>query len=75
MEQILKDITNRYKLLRGYKVNYIPGWDCHGLPIELKALKIGSAKGIYLSDPLEIREKGKKNVMDNLNQKLAENTN
>ena len=36
--QILKDVTNRYKLLQGYKVNYVPGWDCHGLPIEQKAL-------------------------------------
>ena len=32
-----QDITIRWKLLRGFKVNYIPGWDCHGLPIELKA--------------------------------------
>lgn len=35
--QILKDITLRQKLLQGYKVHYVPGWDCHGLPIELKA--------------------------------------
>lgn len=28
----------RQKLLKGYKVHYVPGWDCHGLPIELKAL-------------------------------------
>ena len=38
VNKILKDITNRYKVLNGYNVNYIPGWDCHGLPIELKAL-------------------------------------
>lgn len=31
----LKDIINRYKILRGYQINYIPGWDCHGLPISL----------------------------------------
>ncbi len=36
--QILKDVTNRYKLLQGHRVNFIPGWDCHGLPIEQKAL-------------------------------------
>ncbi|CAB4373577.1 unnamed protein product [Rhizophagus irregularis] len=39
LNKVLKDIINRYKILHGYKVNYIPGWDCHGLPIELKALK------------------------------------
>ncbi|KAJ9059834.1 isoleucine-tRNA ligase [Entomophthora muscae] len=38
LNKVLKDIINRYKLLRGYRVRYIPGWDCHGLPIELKAL-------------------------------------
>ena len=39
VNKVLKDICIRYKILRGYKVNYIPGWDCHGLPIELNALK------------------------------------
>ncbi|GAB5368908.1 hypothetical protein AAMO2058_001359700 [Amorphochlora amoebiformis] len=38
MNKILKDIINRHKLLKGYKIDYIPGWDCHGLPIELKAM-------------------------------------
>jgi isoleucyl-tRNA synthetase len=54
--QILKDITNRYKLLRGYQINYVPGWDCHGLPIELKAVRDGK-QGI-LTDPIKIRDAG-----------------
>lgn len=29
----------RYQIQRGRKVSFIPGWDCHGLPIELKALQ------------------------------------
>ena len=33
VNKILKDITTRSKLLSGYKINYRPGWDCHGLPI------------------------------------------
>lgn len=33
VNKVLKDIINRYKILSGYKLNYIPGWDCHGLPI------------------------------------------
>ncbi|GLT91885.1 hypothetical protein SLE2022_097470 [Rubroshorea leprosula] len=39
LNKILKDIINRYKLLQNYKVHYVPGWDCHGLPIELKVLQ------------------------------------
>lgn len=34
LNKILKDFINRYKMLSGYKVVYIPGWDVHGLPIE-----------------------------------------
>lgn len=36
LNKILKDIINKFKILDGYKVTFIPGWDCHGLPIELK---------------------------------------
>lgn len=39
LNKVLKDIINKYKLLQGHKVRYVPGWDCHGLPIELKVLK------------------------------------
>ncbi len=33
--KILKDIINKYKLSKGFKIKFVPGWDCHGLPIEL----------------------------------------
>jgi isoleucyl-tRNA synthetase len=36
LNKILKDIVVRYKTLRGFSAPYIPGWDCHGLPIEFK---------------------------------------
>lgn len=39
LNKVLKDTVSRFELLQGKKVNYIPGWDCHGLPIELKALE------------------------------------
>ncbi|KAK8388139.1 hypothetical protein O3P69_020200 [Scylla paramamosain] len=61
VNKILKDITLRQKLLQGYKVHYIPGWDCHGLPIELKATQVDKKKKTpanqlsSYSDPLEIR--------------------
>lgn len=41
--QILKDFINRYQMLKGRKVSYVPGWDCHGLPIELKVRVIHRA--------------------------------
>ena len=36
MNKILKDIIIKYQTLRGKSAPYIPGWDCHGLPIEFK---------------------------------------
>lgn len=47
--KIIKDIINKSKLLEGYSVPYIPGWDCHGLPIEINVeKKIGKA-GVKVS--------------------------
>ncbi|HIH2763660.1 MAG TPA: class I tRNA ligase family protein [Candidatus Azoamicus sp.] len=37
--KILKDIISKFKKLNGYETNFIPGWDCHGLPIELNVEK------------------------------------
>nr|XP_061798836.1 isoleucine--tRNA ligase, mitochondrial-like [Nerophis lumbriciformis] len=56
LNKILKDIHNRFEMLRGRQVHYIPGWDCHGLPIELKAL--GELGAVDLS-PLQIRQKAR----------------
>ncbi|KZT10283.1 isoleucyl-tRNA synthetase [Laetiporus sulphureus 93-53] len=42
LNKILKDIINRYHVSLGHRVHYMPGWDCHGLPIENKVLaKLG----------------------------------
>ena len=38
MNKILKDFVNRRKLLEGRRAKFVPGWDTHGLPIELKVL-------------------------------------
>uniref|UniRef100_A0A671VRL6 Isoleucine--tRNA ligase, mitochondrial n=1 Tax=Sparus aurata TaxID=8175 RepID=A0A671VRL6_SPAAU len=56
LNKILKDIRNRFEMLRGRQVHYIPGWDCHGLPIELKALGELATSGL---DPLQIRHKAR----------------
>ncbi|KAK3329094.1 tRNA synthetases class I-domain-containing protein [Apodospora peruviana] len=47
LNKILKDIILRVKVQQGRRVSYIPGWDCHGLPIELKA--VGAAAGKRMS--------------------------
>lgn len=55
LNKILKDIIVKYKAMTGYKAAYVPGWDCHGLPIELKALKsIGVDNGAI--DPVTLRK-------------------
>ena len=45
LNKILKDILCRFKLSQGYRVDYVPGWDCHGLPIELKAIEQHASLG------------------------------
>src|SRR5208282_6372243 len=39
LNKILKDIIVKYKTLRGFSASYVPGWDCHGLPIEYKVMQ------------------------------------
>ncbi len=39
LNKILKDIIIKSKTMSGYQVPYVPGWDCHGLPIEHQVLK------------------------------------
>ncbi|MEC4815812.1 MAG: isoleucine--tRNA ligase [Scytonema sp. PMC 1069.18] len=59
LNKILKDIINRYQLLRGRKVRYIPGWDCHGLPIELKVLQNMKPAERQNLTPLQLRQKAR----------------
>ncbi|KAI0881268.1 isoleucyl-tRNA synthetase [Annulohypoxylon maeteangense] len=61
LNKILKDMILRTKIQQGRRVNYIPGWDCHGLPIELKALE--NSKNAKLT-PIEIR-KSARNLASN----------
>ena len=51
LNKILKDITCRVQLSKGKRVNYVPGWDCHGLPIELKALEKWRSQTSSQGDP------------------------
>ncbi len=40
LNKILKDVILRYKSMKGFATPYVPGWDCHGLPIEHKVVKM-----------------------------------
>jgi isoleucyl-tRNA synthetase len=56
LNKVLKDMVVRYKTLRGFNSPYIPGWDCHGLPIEFKVTQQMRKAGDTASDPAAIRK-------------------
>ena len=56
VNKILKDIIVKSKYLAGYDAPYIPGWDCHGLPIEIAIEKKYGKVGVKL-DATEFRQK------------------
>ncbi|GMM32430.1 isoleucine--tRNA ligase [Martiniozyma asiatica (nom. inval.)] len=65
LNKVLKDVITRYELIQGKKVHYVPGWDCHGLPIELKTLeKLGKER--------KEEEKNIKKKMKKLNKTSSE---
>jgi isoleucyl-tRNA synthetase len=55
LNKILKDIIVKYKALRGFRSPYIPGWDCHGLPIEFKVTQEMRKAGNAASDAATVR--------------------
>lgn len=50
LNKILKDLVTRSQQMLGYDSNYVPGWDCHGLPIEWKIEEQYRAKGLNKDD-------------------------
>jgi isoleucyl-tRNA synthetase len=57
LNKILKDVIVKSRAMMGFYTPYVPGWDCHGLPIELQVEKeIGRAKKDAMPKP-EIRER------------------
>jgi len=59
LNKILKDFIVRSKNMQGFNALYVPGWDCHGLPIEIKVDKNLGEKKKSMS-VIEIREECKK---------------
>lgn len=56
LNKILKDIIIKYETLRGRRAPYVPGWDCHGLPIEFKVVQEMRKKGETDVAPATIRK-------------------
>lgn len=56
LNKILKDIIIKYKTLRGFSAPYVPGWDCHGLPIEFKVSQEMRNAGDTNADAVTIRK-------------------
>ncbi|XP_049879841.1 isoleucine--tRNA ligase, mitochondrial [Pectinophora gossypiella] len=72
VNKIIKDINNRSQVLQGNKVHYVPGWDCHGLPIELKALqKAKKSSKCDISYPVEIRNIARKFALETVAKQKA----
>ena len=52
LNKVLKDLVVKSKTMAGFEAPFVPGWDCHGLPIEFKVVK--QTQGL---EPAEIRER------------------
>ncbi|GLC44547.1 hypothetical protein PLESTM_001611900 [Pleodorina starrii] len=59
LNKVLKDFINRYQLLQGRRAKFVPGWDTHGLPIELKVLQSLPEKERKALGVLELRAKAR----------------
>ncbi|MBU4560756.1 isoleucine--tRNA ligase [bacterium] len=56
LNKILKDIIIKFKTMSGLDAPFVPGWDCHGLPIEHQVMKLMGVEGLKISQ-IEIRER------------------
>src|SRR3954454_19155359 len=57
INKVLKDVILRFRTMQGYQTPYVPGWDCHGLPIEHKIQEELKKKGKNIREmaPVEVR--------------------
>lgn len=66
MNKISKDIINRYHMMQGQDVEYVPGWDCHGQPIEHKVEETLGTKKFNELPKSKIREICRKVAVENV---------
>ncbi len=67
LNKILKDIIIKHKVLNNYKIFYKPGWDCHGLPIELEIQKKYKKKLNNIKNLKKFKKKCLKYVIKQIN--------
>lgn len=71
LNKVLKDFIVKYKNMSGFYAPYVPGWDTHGLPIELKAMKsIGVENGAI--PPVELRKHCKEFALTHVQNQMAQ---
>ncbi len=63
LNMVLKDMFVKVALLDGRWAKFVPGWDMHGLPIELETLKHLGIKNFHAVDPLELRARCKERAI------------
>ena len=71
LNKVLKDIVIKYKNMQGYQAAFVPGWDCHGLPIELKVTKKLGPKRKELSDK-QVRDLCRKEALHWVEQQRSQ---
>ena len=71
LNKTLKDFIIKHKNMSGYYAPYVPGWDTHGLPIELKAMKdIGVENGAI--PPVELRKQCKNFALKHVKSQMEQ---
>jgi isoleucyl-tRNA synthetase len=71
VNKVLKDIVVKSKLMAGFRSPYVPGWDCHGLPIEIAVEKEFGKVGQKL-DAAEFRQKCREYAAKQINLQRAD---
>lgn len=66
LNKVLKDIIIKAKTIEGFDAPYVPGWDCHGLPIELKVETLVGKPGVNV-DAKEFRLKCREYALEQVN--------
>ena len=71
LNKTLKDFIIKQKNMSGFRAPYVPGWDTHGLPIELKALKANGADKNSIA-PVELRKHCKNFAMKHVQNQMKQ---
>lgn len=71
LNKVLKDVVLKYHLISGRQARFVPGWDCHGLPIELKVLQTLSESERAGLTPLGLRARAAAFAKEAVDRQMA----